>query len=64
MEKKVKKALAKAKKLEKHPLPTEKEIKAIYKDLEKQSDKLKKLLEPSWFMGKMRSSPTRKKKSL
>ena len=57
----IRKALAKAKKLEKMPDPSIKEIEAINKDSMKQAQKLRKLLKPTWFVLGTRRQ---KKKSL
>ncbi|MBW2970301.1 hypothetical protein KY309_01405 [Candidatus Woesearchaeota archaeon] len=68
MKKEVRKAMQKAKEIEKIPVPTKEEIVAIYKDGMKQAEKLRKLLKPQWFVKdvhkKKGRSPTRKKKSL
>jgi len=50
MQKEVRKAMQKAKELEKIPFPTKEEIVAIYKDGLEQAEKLRKLLKPEWFM--------------
>ena len=68
MKKEVRKAMEKAKELEKIPVPTKEEITAIYKEGLQESEKLRKLLKPQWFVGdnrkKKRVSSTRKKKTL
>ena len=68
MKKEVQKALAKAHEIEKIPVPTRKEIVAIYKEGMEEAEKLRKLLKPEWFIkdtdAKRASSPSRKKKTL
>ena len=68
MKKEVRKAMEKAKELEKIPVPTKEEIVAIYKEGMEEAEKLRKLLKPQWFVGdihkKKAVSPTRKKKTL
>jgi len=50
MKKEVMAAMKRAKELEKIPVPTDKEIVAIYKDGLKEAEKLRKLLKPHWFI--------------
>ena len=69
MKKEVRKAMERAKELEKIPVPTKEEITAIYKDGLEQAEKLRKLLKPQWFihdekLDKKAHSSTRKKKTL
>lgn len=69
MKKEVRKAMERAKELEKIPVPSKEEITAIYKDGLEQAEKLRKLLKPQWFvhdekLDKKASLPTRKKKTL
>ena len=68
MKKDVRKAMEKAKELEKIPVPTKEEIVAIYKDGLEEAEKLRKMLKPQWFIRdtdvKKRQSPSRKKKTL
>ena len=76
MRKEVRKAMEKAKELEKIPVPSKEEIVAVYKEGLEEAEKLRKLLKPSWFIGdehakickekhiKKRVSPSRKKKTL
>ncbi len=76
MKKEVRKALVKAKELEKIPTPTKEEIIGIYKEGMGEAEKLRKLLKPEWFVKdedakkckrehlKKARSPTRKKKTL
>ena len=68
MKKEVRKAMEKARELEKIPVPTKEEIVAIYKDGLEEAEKLRKLLKPQWFVKdehkKKRASSTRKKKTL
>jgi hypothetical protein len=68
MKKEVRKAMEKAKQLEKIPVPTKQEIVSIYKAGLEEAEKLRKLLKPAWFMHdtdtKKSRSPTRKKKTL
>ena len=51
MKKEVRKAMEKAKQLEKIPAPTKQEIVSIYKEGMEESEKLRKLLKPAWFVG-------------
>ncbi|HLF54209.1 MAG TPA: hypothetical protein VI612_00625 [Candidatus Nanoarchaeia archaeon] len=77
MKKEIRKALAKAKELEKIPYPSKEEIVKVYKDGLEEAERLRKLLKPAWFIldekearllsgkkDKKPSSPSRKKKSL
>ena len=68
MKKDVRKAMEKAKQLEKVPVPTKQEIVSIYKDGLEEAEKLRKMLKPAWFIddkrAKKRRSPSRKKKTL
>ncbi len=64
MKKEVRKAMEKAKELEKTPLPTREEIVKTYKDGLKEAEKLRKLLKPQWFVKETHTLPTRKKKTL
>ena len=68
MKKEVRKAMEKAKQLEKIPVPTKQEIVSIYKDGLEEAEKLRRLLKPEWFIndtdGKKSRSPSRKKKTL
>ncbi|RMD57388.1 hypothetical protein D6825_04180 [Candidatus Woesearchaeota archaeon] len=75
MKKEVKKALARAKELEKHNLPSKGELAKRYKEVLEQARKLNKLLKPEDFLScshknghqkraKKKASTTRKKKSL
>ncbi|VVB81542.1 Uncharacterised protein [uncultured archaeon] len=76
MKKEVRKAMVKAKEIEKIPVPTKEEIVSVYKEGMEEAEKLRKLLKPQWFVrdtdGKHCSeehmkksvSPTRKKKTL
>lgn len=50
MKKEVRKAMERAKELEKIPVPTKEEIVAIYKDGLEEAEKLRKLLKPQWFV--------------
>jgi len=50
MKKEVRKALVKAKELEKIPTPTKEEIVSIYKEGMNEAEKLRKLLKPEWFV--------------
>ena len=50
MKKEVRKAMVKAKALEKIPVPTKQEIVSIYKDGLEEAEKLRKLLKPEWFI--------------
>ena len=68
MKKEVRKAMEKAKELERIPVPTKEEIVAIYKEGLEEAEKLRKLLKPQWFVRdedvKKSRSPSRKKKTL
>ena len=68
MKKDVRKAMEKAKELEKIPVPTKEEIVAIYKDGLEEAEKLRKMLKPQWFVKdtdtKKGQLPSRKKKTL
>ena len=68
MKKDVRKAMEKAKELEKVPVPSKEEIVAIYKEGLEEAEKLRKLLKPQWFVGavhaKKSASSSRKKKTL
>ncbi len=68
MKKEVRKAMVKAKELEKIPVPTKEEIVKIYKEGLEEAEKLRKLLKPSWFVADIHKKkpqlPTRKKKTL
>jgi hypothetical protein len=61
MKKEVRKAMEKAKKIEKIPVPTKQEIVSIYKDGLKEAGKLRKLLKPEWFMHDTDAKKKRKK---
>ena len=50
MKKEVRKALVRAKELEKIPTPTKEEIVSIYKEGMNEAEKLRKLLKPEWFV--------------
>lgn len=50
MEKEVREAMKKAKELERTPIPSREEIAAIYKEGLQEAEKLRKLLEPEWFV--------------
>jgi hypothetical protein len=60
MKKDVRKAMEKAKELEKLPAPTKEEIVAIYKEGIAEAEKLRKMLKPQWFVGDVHKK--RKKK--
>ncbi len=68
MKKEVRKAMEKAKQLEKIPVPSKEEIVTIYKEGLEEAEKLRKLLKPQWFVRdtdvKKSVSPSRKKKTL
>jgi len=68
MKKEVRKALVRAKEIEKIPVPTKQEIVKIYKQGLEEAEKLRKLLKPQWFVKdtdvKKTASPSRKKKTL
>jgi len=69
MKKMVKKALKRAKELEKHPLPSRKEIEKVHDRTQQAINKLSKMLvsgkpAKSKSSSKKKSSSTRKKKSL
>jgi hypothetical protein len=69
MKKDVRKAMEKAKELEKIPVPSKEEIVAIYKEGLEEAEKLRKLLKPQWFvhdekLNKKTPASTRKKKTL
>lgn len=68
MKKEVRKAMEKAKELEKVPVPTKEEITATYKEGMEEAEKLRKLLKPQWFVKEQHKkkprSSTRKKKTL
>ncbi len=59
--KKVKQAMKAAKKLEKIPVPSDKELLKIYKDAKSSVQRLNKLLKPQWFV-KDKDKPKKKKK--
>jgi len=76
MKKEVRKAMVKAKEIEKIPVPSKEEIVKTYKEGMEEAAKLRKLLKPEWFIRdtdaeacrrehtKKHVSPTRKKKTL
>ena len=65
MKKEVRKAMEKAKELEKTPVPTKEEIVKVYKEGLEEAEKLRKLLKPQWFIrDEHKKLPTRKKKTL
>ncbi|MEM3154031.1 MAG: hypothetical protein QW165_00490 [Candidatus Woesearchaeota archaeon] len=62
MKKEVRKAMEKAKELEKIPLPSKQEITTIYKEGMQEAEKLRKLLKPAWFMHDTGVKKRRRKK--
>lgn len=50
MKKDVRKAMKRAKELERVPLPSKEEIVSIYKEGLEEAEKLRTLLEPEWFV--------------
>ncbi len=62
MKKEVRKAMEKAKELEKIPVPTKQEIVSIYKDGLEEAEKLRKLLRPEWFMHDTDAKKRKRKK--
>jgi len=64
MKKVVKEAMARAKELEKKPVPRKEDVLKIYKEGLEEAKKLNKLLKPSWFISDTHKVPSRKKKTL
>ena len=65
VKKKVVKAMKAAKKLEKIPVPKDKELLKVYKDTKQSIQRLNKLLKPQWYLDDTtKRSSKRKKKSL
>ncbi len=62
LKKNVKNALKQAKKLEKEPSMTTKQVVQLYKKGFEQAEKLKKLLKKSWFLKDIRPRSKAKKK--
>lgn len=57
-----KKALKAAKKLEKIPEPTEKDVQKIYKAALEESRQLERLLKPEWFVKDVDKPPKKQRK--
>ena len=62
MKKEVRKAMEKAKEIEKIPVPTKQEIVSIYKEGLEEAEKLRKLLKPEWFIRDTDAKKSKRKK--
>lgn len=62
MGKATKEAMKRAKKLEKLPMPTRKEIAEVYKEGMEEAQKLQKLLKPQWFLKDVHKKKKKKAK--